>query len=371
MKKFLLPILLSINVALAHADFIHLDLLGKNIPTEDAINHFAEWFHTGHSTFKIFNERYDNIGYKHQNYHQYVDGIKVEDCALFVHSKGGYVTYINGDIMPIANNPKSEVKISTMNAKKKVGSESQEEPEIVLMYKQFQDTSIFYKTYKVVTDTAQVYVDVQSGEIIAVYPTISYEMRDCTMPTMYSGVQNVSCNYTNSKYYLYDSNRKINVRYADMLYYNAHPETSYSYTSTTNDWSGAYLTSLTIKSINNDWWGVLGLENPDLYVEVLDQYGNQLYITDYKEDVSQFPVTFRFSEAIRVPSYGGLIIRIYDYDAIKDQLGEVITLSSGALGVQSWGSTSSNTSGSLVISNSVPSYDAYWGAIKTYDFWLM
>ena len=369
MKKFLLPILLSINVALAHADFIHLDLLGKNIPTEDAINHFAEWFHTGHSTFKIFNERYDNIGYKHQNYHQYVDGIKVEDCALFVHSKGGYVTYINGDIMPIANNPKSEVKISTMNAKKKVGSESQEEPEIVLMYKQFQDTSIFYKTYKVVTDTAQVYVDVQSGEIIAVYPTISYEMRDCTMPTMYSGVQNVSCNYTNSKYYLYDSNRKINVRYADMLYYNAHPETSYSYTSTTNDWSGAYLTSLTIKSINNDWWGVLGLENPDLYVEVLDQYGNQLYITDYKEDVSQFPVTFRFSEAIRVPSYGGLIIRIYDYDAIEDQLGEVITLSSGALGVQSWGSTSSNTYGSLVISNSVPSYDAYWGAIKTYDFY--
>ena len=369
MKRYLLLLMAAINVVIAYADFVHLDLSEKNIPTEDVINYFAEWFHTGNSTFEIFNERYDHIGYKHQNYQQYVDGIKVEDCALYVHSKGGYVTYINGDIMPIANNPKSEVKISTISAKKKVGAESQEEPEIVLIYKQLQDTSIFYKTYKVITDTALVYIDVESAEIIAAYPTISYEMRDCTMPTMYSGVQNVSCNYANSKYYLYDSNRKINVRYADMLYYNAPPETSYSYTSTTNDWSGAYLTSLTINSINNNWWGVLGLENPDLYVEVLDQYGNQLYITDYKEDVSQFPVTFRFSEAIRVPSDGGLIIRIYDYDAVEDQLGGVITLSSGALGVHSWGSNSSNTSGSLVIKNAVPSYDAYWGACKIYDFY--
>lgn len=369
MKRYLLLLMAAINVVIAYADFVHLDLSEKNIPTEDVINYFAEWFHTGNSTFEIFNERYDHIGYKHQNYQQYVDGIKVEYCALYVHSKGGYVTYINGDIMPIANNPKSEVKISTISAKKKVGAESQEEPEIVLIYKQLQDTSIFYKTYKVITDTALVYIDVESAEIIAAYPTISYEMRDCTMPTMYSGVQNVSCNYANSKYYLYDSNRKINVRYADMLYYNAPPETSYSYTSTTNDWSGAYLTSLTINSINNNWWGVLGLENPDLYVEVLDQYGNQLYITDYKEDVSQFPVTFRFSEAIRVPSDGGLIIRIYDYDAVEDQLGGVITLSSGALGVHSWGSNSSNTSGSLVIKNAVPSYDAYWGACKIYDFY--
>lgn len=355
---------------MSFAEFVNRDCVGENITPNEVEKYFSIWFNTGNSTFVLFNERVDNLGFLHQNYQQYVDGIKVEDCALIVHSKGGYVTYVNGDIMPIANKPQSAQKLSASNAKKIAGIVNKESnPEMVFIYKQLQDTSIFYKVYKVVSDTEHIYVDVETGEVIAAYPTISYAMKDCTIPTMYSGVRNVSCDYTNSKYYLYDSNRKINVKYADMGNYNAPPETSYSYTSSVNDWAGNYLSSVTIKSVNNNWWGILGLEDPDLYVEVLDQYGNQLYITDYKEDVAKFPVTFRFSEAIRVSTNGGLIIRIFDNDVSEDQLGATITLSDGNIGTYSWGSSSSNTSGSLVISNSVPSYDAYWGTIKAYDFY--
>lgn len=354
---------------LSFADFVNRDCVGDGITPDEVEAYFPLWFNTGNSTFVLFNERVDDLGFLHQNYQQYVDGIKVEDCALFVHSKDGYVSYINGDIMPIVCNPKSTIKVSAMCAKKKVGVDKEPDPEIVIIYKQLQDTSVFYKTYKVITDTAHVYIDAENGDIIATYPTINYTMKNCTIPTIYSGAQNISCNYTNNKYYLYDSNRQINVRYADMLYYTTAPENSYSYTSTTKDWSDTYLSSVTIQSICNDWWGVLGLENPDLYIEVLDNSGNQLYITDYKEDVKNFPVTFRFSKAIRVPSEGGLKIRIYDDDISEDQLGTTVTISAGKLGTHSWGNNSSNTSGSLVISNSVPSYDAYWGSIKTYDFY--
>lgn len=367
MKRYLLLLIAAINVVIAYADFVHLDLSEKNIPTEDVISYFAEWFHTGNSTFEIFNERYDHIGYKHLNYQQYVDGIKVEDCALYVHSKRGYVTYINGDIMPIANNPKSEVKISTISAKKKVGAESQEEPEIVLIYKQLQDTSIFYKTYKVITDTAQVYVDVETGEIINTISTIYYATKNCSMPTMYSGVKRVDCMYDNNLYFLH--NDKVTMAAMDLNTSNLDINTAVPYINTSSNWSNSYLTSITISACRNNWWGVLGLEAPDLYIEILDKNNNRIYITDYKSDVKEAFITFRFSEAILVPDDGEIKINIWDKDIAGDQLGTTLSLTSNALGEYTWGDDFSNTSGSLIITNAVPAYDAFWGANATYDFY--
>jgi Zn-dependent metalloprotease len=61
------------------------------------------------NSFKIEKEIKDKHGYLHQRFQQYFKNIKVKDAYVFIHSKDGYFTYGNGNLLQNLNidiNPK-------------------------------------------------------------------------------------------------------------------------------------------------------------------------------------------------------------------------------------------------------------------------
>ena len=126
-------------------------------------------------------------------------------------------------------------------------------------------------------------------------------------------------------------------------------------------------------AVHNSWWNALvGDSNPDLYIKITDSNGNLLYVSDYKEDCgldTQFPVTFRLSSMVKVPTNGGYKLEIWDEDVGDDTKGSSITLSSNAEGTYTWGNSSSNTEGYCIISLWHPALDIQWGLEKTWDFY--
>ena len=167
MKKFFL--LLCAIPSLAFADFVNLDLKGKNINTIEVREMFSELFETSLSSFVLVNERMDEIGFAHQNYQQYINGIVVENCMLIVHSKNGIVTLINGDILPDTAIPQSSIEVAPARAKK-IAEFNNDSVSCEHLYIQIvSDTGfVSHEVYKVCDTQVCKYVDVSTGEIVNV-----------------------------------------------------------------------------------------------------------------------------------------------------------------------------------------------------------
>jgi len=366
MKKLFLFLLCFVSIV-ANATFVDLNLNGKNIPLEGATSHFEEWFGVPSSDFILYFEEVDDLGYRHQNYQQYNNGVLVENCALFVHSFDGVLTTINGDIMPTSLIPTTTENISVMKKTRKMADDqSGKEKGVVIIH--IGDK--FYKAYKVVVGLDEIYYDVETGAEIQRLSLGDFSNVNCTMSTLYSGTKTVPCNYSDGYYHLYDANRKVLVKYGDMgPYFNAEPSPAYELINSATTWTSYYLTSVTITLCHNSWWSSLGDANPDLYLTILNGDGNVVYTTDYKEDVTKYPVTFNFSVPIAIPANGGgYKIKIWDKDVLSDELGTTITLSSNTRGTHSWGSSTSNTEGTFEIKSGAPMYDAYWGTVTSHKF---
>ena len=376
MKKFFL--LLCAIPSLAFADFVNLDLKGKNINTIEVREMFSELFETSLSSFVLVNERMDEIGFAHQNYQQYINGIVVENCMLIVHSKNGIVTLINGDILPDTAIPQSSIEVAPARAKK-IAEFNNDSVSCEHLYIQIvSDTGfVSHEVYKVCDTQVCKYVDVSTGEIVRITP-LSHTTTSCSIPTMYSGVQIVNCEQNSSnQYILQDNNRNLSVKIGDMGHFYTEPSPAYDFCSPSTDWSGHYLTSVKISSVNNDWWETFGIGDtyPDLYLTVKNGNNVTILTTDYKEDAGSgehhsFPVIFRLSEMINIPSDGGnYSFQLWDDDLDSDQLGGSVTFTSNAIGDYSFGSTSDNFSGGLTISEATPAFDVFWGLGKVIDIY--
>lgn len=104
MRRLLTILSLIATMAVQGAE--STDLLGKhlsinlrqeNIPVEQAQQYFGQWLKLDNqTTFSLFKDETDELGYRHQHYRQLHNGVVVESSRLIVHSKDGKLTYVNG-----------------------------------------------------------------------------------------------------------------------------------------------------------------------------------------------------------------------------------------------------------------------------------
>lgn len=376
-NQIFLTFVLLISTLNLRADFVEMSFEGQNMPVEEALSHFNEWFGTGDSEYVLFFDETDEIGMRDMDYQQYVDGIKIENCALFVHSRNGFVTMINGDVMPVSKKPAASTKILPKRALQIATKKDTADlvPQKMIIHKQNAEGSFeYFHAYRVVTELEEIYVDCSTGDIIQTLP-LSHNATTCSIETKYNGSQSIICETnTDGKYILQNSTKNLRTLYAN---FNSNtsslPESRYNFTNQSTTWSGAYLTTVVVTAVHNSWWNALvGDSNPDLYIKITDSNGNLLYVSDYKEDCgldTQFPVIFRLSNMVKIPTNGGYKIEIWDEDVGDDTQGSSITLSSNAEGKYTWGNSSSNTEGYCNISLWHPALDVQWGLEKTWDFY--
>ena len=378
MKRIAVFIIFCCVFNYALAEFVNLKIK-DNIPVEDAISHFANWFQTSGCSFELFSDETDEINMRHQAYQQFYNGIAVENCIIIVHSKDGKITYVNGDIMRINSKPSNPLKISKGKAKKlaKSRSASDENVELTIIHVQTEDGDVFYNAYKVVSENEDIYIDVQTGEVLKRISRIN-NSTVCKGTTKYSGERSFDAKFNESSenYIARDDVRNINVGYAKMDFNNNTYSDPNFFSNPTTDWNNKYLTSVTIESVNNKWWSKLfdSETYPNLYIKIIDDNDNVLYRSDYKDmsrtNYNQYPVSFNIGKMIKIPFYGGYKIKIYDQDAISDDLGLTVTISNNELGTHTWGQSSSNVKGSFVISQWHPAIDVMWGLQQVYDYYL-
>ena len=372
MKKFLVIFNLLISI-FCYADFVSIDLTGQNIPVDKAVSYFGEWFEIGNSEFVLFFDETDELGFRDQDYQQYFNGIKVENCALYVHSSGGYVTLINGDIMPIQSKPTTKSQISVKEARKKARVSEDTNAERTFIHETESDGDTFYEVYKILTDTADIYVDVESGKVIRILSRL-VSATACNVTTKYKGTQTIYCEKVDNEYLLRNDTKNLRTCFANMGDYNSYPSYRYSFKNSTTNWNNSYLTSVTINAVHDSWWDIIGEDPyPDLYIRIKDASGAYVYTSDYKLDCGQksiFPVIFYISKRISVPENGEVVIEVYDQDAIKsDTKGFTINVNTNSIGTYTFGSSTKNVEGSIAITTSHPAFDVQWGLEKVYDFY--
>lgn len=376
MKKILL-VLFSILPILSYAEFVNVNCVGRNISTTSIVDSFPLWYNLGNSTFVLDQEEQDNFGINHQFYQQYLNGVKIEGCILAVHSKDGIVVSLNGEIMKSNLAPSNVQNITPRKAKKIAGQTPSQDPNLVIVRCANVGIENFYTAYKVVTMDSIKYIDANSGVIVKSLP-LRKGATTCNGKTEYSGVQSFPCNTHSStgNYILYDQSRNIKTLYTNVLQFSNDSETpTYYYSSANTNWTGNYLTSITLESFGSEWWkGFADNETyPQVYIEIFDSNNTLLYRSDIKDftysSYYKCPVTFNIGKMIRVPANGGLTVKIWDYDTLADDLGMTVNLGSNTLGDHPWGTSSSNVKGKITITDWHPALDIYWGEIKVYDYY--
>ena len=378
MKKYFLILCCLLLANYVCADFVEKNFEGMKVPVNEAVSHFDEWFETGDSEFVLFFDETDEIGMRDMDYQQYINGVKVENSALYVHSRNGFVTLINGDIMPISKLSQNSTKISPKRAIRIAsGNDSvmYDAQKVIIHILNKNGKFEYYTTYKVITEYEEIYVDCSTGDTIQSLPLFQ-SSTSCQVTTKYNGNQNITCETNNNgNYILRNDSKNLRTLYGNYNPYNNNmPANRYVYENSSTNWSDHYLTSVVISAVHNEsWWNPLvGDSNPDLYIRITDANGNLLYVSDYKEDCgtkTPFFVTFRITEMIKVPANGEIKIEVWDEDLGNDTKGSSVNLTSNIIGAYSWGNSTTNTEGYCVISQWHPALDVQWGLEKTWDFY--
>ncbi|HEX6430986.1 MAG TPA: M4 family metallopeptidase [Niastella sp.] len=179
--------------------------------------------------FRLKREQTDELGFTHQRYHQYFQGIKIENAEYVVHAKKGVIQTINGDFDNVSV-PSVTPKISAADAIKKAlafiparkyGWEDPfsenlykkhsnnttatlyPSPELVI-YHDDKITHAYRLVYKIHIYAVQpfgdynVYVDATTGNIVDKVSLTCMVNTPGTGATLYSGQQNITVDSYNS-----------------------------------------------------------------------------------------------------------------------------------------------------------------------------
>lgn len=377
MKRFLLFLLLLCPL-FAFAEFVNVNCVGRNIPATFVVDSFPIWYNIGNTTFALQKEETDNFGIRHQFYQQYLDGTEVEGCILVAHSKDDIITFVNGDIMQVQAVPETTQNVSLRKAKKIASQSVVGDPEKVIVHTTIDNQERFFIAYKIFTSDSVKYVDVNTGDVVKAL-SLRRDATVCSGKTEFSGTKSFECNTSSStgNYILYDPQRNIKTFYANIPKYKRGTDNGTYYSCSSTNWTDRYLTSITLEGFGSKWWtGNFGdnEEYPQIYIEIYNASNTLIYRSDVKDfDYTLYhtcPVTFNIGKMIRVPSMGGLTIKVYDDDTLVDDLGMTVSLASNTLGDHSWGNSSSKVWGYLTITDWHPALDIYWGQSKVYDYYL-
>ena len=187
----------------------------------------------------------DQLGFVHQRFAQYYQGIRVEHADYLVHSKGGSVESINGDFEKIANlniTPSVSEKVALGQALSKVGAKKymwQTGEANAEAYKPTGELVIVrdartengpqvlawkFNVYAVAPiSRAYVYVDAQTGAVVLTDNIIKHAAATGSFATAYSGTRSFADGTTTGGYYLRETTRGLGVET-----YNAKKGNSYT-----------------------------------------------------------------------------------------------------------------------------------------------
>lgn len=365
-----------------------MDLSGQNISVNSISTYFSQYLDLpDNTTFTVFRDETDPMGYRHISYQQYVEGHEVGNGMVLVHAYNGVVLSMNGDVLTRTQQVGSAtqtIRLSQLQALKKVRSSSDHAP-IVLIKVVEDGTFVYHKAYKVKADfnTCYKYIDVYTGEIVKEESLVYSADVTGTAYTMYNGTQSFTCYSSNGSYYLHDTGRNFatyDATNAAPLDYTQEDgsiiletfrQSCSEFSNSSSIWNSPYhryLTRITITALPC-WSPEIGDFNPDLYLKIYDSAGNPLYTTGYKEDVI-FPTSFSIQSGIESLD-GRLIIKIYDYDPIGDDdyLGDFsIDVVTSAIDIPVLNPI---VSGSVRFSEVgiQPALDIHWGMQKVMDFY--
>ena len=330
-----------------------------------------------YTTFKKVKETTDNLNTTHVTYQQFYNNIPIEGCVVYVHSKNGIIYCINGQVTDNLKLPASTKSlISKQNAinsaqQKTKSVNTSDKPSENVIVKVNKSGVLYYRlAIKIRVEStnpmkiSDVYIDAETGEVLNEISLINNIDIAGTVQTMYKGKQNITCDKTDNLYSLKDNSRNILTYNATNLITAGEP---IIYTNNSSDWYIPALVSVTITSVETSWWNSITDSNPDLYIIIKDENGNQIYKSSYFDDTTP-SVTFILPTPIELKT-SGYKIEIWDYDITDaDDYGGSVNLSNISKGSYLWNGT--NHSGQITISDLPhPAYDAHWGMEKTYDFY--
>lgn len=361
MKKVSLLLIFLASLVSVQADsFWFTDLENQNIDVNNVESYFSQWVPTddGYSYVKT-SDYVDNIGLRHIDYKQYYNGKEVEGCLVMVHAKNNIVYCVNGGVM--YNAPSVSV-LKTTNPTKT--------DNVVIISVNTPDGIEYKAAYKTIDKEkmVEVYIDVNTGEVIKKIP-LKYDVATNGLGhTLYNGIQPIICDSLNTNtYMLRDSYRNILTFNASSLNLLDMVNSLLDYESNSSEFSSnVYVKSVTISSLNSDWWSGIGDSKPDLFIQIKDEKGNLIAKSEVIDDTFP-PVTFNFKDGNVVLKNENYTVEVYDYDPVGNDFGGAIRISNITPNTYKWNGI--NHSGQLTI-DVLPlgACDVHWGIEKTYDY---
>ena len=308
----------------------------------------------------------DDIGMRHYTYQQYVNGVKVEGCYLLLHEKDGYIKSVNGRLLEDGDMPVVSAK---PNLRKRIMQQNtavkDENIELVL----FEYNEKYYSAYKYFDKDkyANIYVDSESGDVIAEISLVNHADANGTAYTYYYGWKNIVYDNTDGVNTLLDNSRNIYTIDASG-FDGVNDNTLNDYTNPNSEWYVPLLTSVTLTWAAQSWWyNALTDANPDFYIKV-KRNGVVLYESGYYDNTNP-PVTFNIPVAIEAD--GNISIEVCDYDGTlgSDDTAGAVKITKTTAGTFSW--NNSKTQATYTISKAPHgALDVHWGMEKVYDFYL-
>ncbi|UOQ98754.1 M4 family metallopeptidase [Hymenobacter sp. 5317J-9] len=217
----------------------------------------------------------DQIGYTHQKFAQFYQGIRVEHADYTVHSKGGTVESISGDfekISGLSTTPSLGESAALTKALAHVGARKymwqtteanaaefapQGELVIVRDGRQNAETGPLVLAWKFNVYAAQpisrsyVYVDARSGQVVLQDNIIKHAAATGTFATAYSGSRTIADGTTTGGYFLRETTRGLGIQ-------TFNCKKSNSYTSATdfidadNNWTSAEYNNANFDNVAGD-----------------------------------------------------------------------------------------------------------------------
>ena len=339
-----------------------LDVEKQHITVNDVTDYFSQWFNIdGNVSFREMNINVDDIGMKHIAYQQYYQDLIVDGGMVIVHSRNNIVQSVTASVMEVQHqdfsNSEQQLKKSTIpNAN------------IVLVPITTEQETFYKKAYLYYDEEQQanIYEDIESGEILRIEPRVFYDMVTEFAYTRYNGWQTMDCYRENNLFRLSDTERHIHTLDASEAVYTGevtdYRNESKVITSPSSKWS-AMLSSVKITRCDDEWLKDMGFfeGEPDLFIKVFSSNGTPLDTIE-RIDEERTPLFSNINLQLDKGSY----VVIYDYDDLVDDIGDTIYITNIEAGTISW--NKENTSGFMVLKGN-PAVDAHWGMQQVYDFY--
>jgi len=372
MRKLLFVLLFSFGtISAATMRHFNIDVEGSNIPTEQVVELFGDWFNLPNNTsFVQSNMMSDEEGYVHYCYNQYINGIIVYGGQILVHSTNGIVQYINGVVLetedavsPVTN--KIVRKHTSTNA----------HPEIIII--PVKNETDFRYAFKYASEElgANVYIDSENGDTLNLSSYYSNVQTKITTNTIYSGRQKLTVEKSGTQCQYSGSSPRIETINSTNVYFRAGNEgwnnfytnqiqNATAYTETEADSLNSYLTAITYHRMETDWCYDLeeGDTYPDFYIKIYNSSNVLVYQSQVYKDWKDY-ITFNPMLRLDGDTY---TVKLYDEDFLNDDYAGYFTISSPTRGI---GSVSRANFDVTVEVTGNPIRDAHWGMEKTLAYY--